>query len=301
MRLLHIIPILFFTLAWGTGFSQVTADISEVDFGEINRSTDRVIDITLTNSGDQPAFLLRYGFPPEYLVIMSDKTIPPGGTATLRVKFNPQLKGSIKDPVDLWFSNMDKPVHLVFEANVLYIDHTDNPACPSFNERPANCCNDEPALVEVFDRSNGKPISGARVRIIQQGTLQQTMIMDRQGSHELDAPIAYYYLIADAREYFPTDTAMYINRRNNHIRLLLDPAPKTTEVETLAVQDPEQPEAPDDVVEEVTIRIEKEDQPTTDPNPPPLPLNEDANLPESRYSRNNVVILVDVSQSMNQG
>jgi Ca-activated chloride channel homolog len=287
-------------------FAQIVAEPSSIDFGVIEQNTDRVVDIKITNHSDQAALLLRSGFTFEYRILQSQKTIQPGESVTLRVKYTPRSKGVFNEDIALWYTIMDQPVMLTYKGDVQYIDNTDNPECPSFNARPEeDCCPENDFLAEIYDNQTGDPIRDARLRIIQQGTLQKTLLMDRNGQSELAVPIAYYYLIADAEGYFPADSATYINRRNNSIRFYLDPLPQDQEIEAIAVHTEEVVQAEKEVVEEIKIRIDfsKEKEETeTEPIPEPVVVqNEDENLPESRFGRNNVVILVDISQSMNQG
>ncbi len=290
-------------------FAQIVAEPSSIDFGVIERNTDRVVDIKITNQGNEAALLLRSGFTFEYRILQSQKSIQPGESITLRVKYTPRSKGVFNEDIALWYTVMDKPVMLSFEGDVQYIDNTDNPECPSFNARPEeDCCPENDFLAEIYDNQTGDPIRDARLRIIQQGTLQKTLLMDRNGQSELAVPIAYYYLIADAEGYFPADSATYINRRNNSIRFYLDPLPESQVIEEIAVLTEEVVQTEKEVVEEIKIRIdfskEEEEEPIAEPIPEPVTIeneDEDENLPESRFGRNNVVILVDISQSMNQG
>ena len=302
---------LFLTLVLSQeAFGQIVAEPSTIDFGLIDRNTDRVVDIRITNKGSKDALLLRSGFTFEYRILQSQKTIGAGESITLRVKYTPRSKGSFNEDIALWFTIMEKPVMLTFKGDVEYIDNTDNPECPSFNARPEeDCCDDNDFLAEIYDNKTGDPIHNSRLRIIQQGTLQKTLLMDRKGQSELAVPISYYYLIADADGYFPADSATYINRRNNSIRFYLDPLPVDQEIEQIAAHIEEVTETEKEVVEDVKIRIdfskEKEEEPdpkiiTVPEENPVVSIDEDENLPESQFGRNNVVILVDISQSMNQ-
>jgi Mg-chelatase subunit ChlD len=299
--------------------SQIVVVPSTIDFGIIDRNTDRVVDITITNKGREAALLLRSGFTFEYRILQSQKSIGPDESITLRVKYTPRSKGTFKEDIALWYTVMEQPVLLTFKGDVQYIDNTDNPECPSFNTRPEeDCCEDDKFLAEIYDNETGDPIHSGRLRIIQQGTLQKTLLMDRKGQSELAVPIAYYYLIADADGYFPADSATYINRRNNTIRFYLDPLPENQEIEEITALIEEFREVEKEIVEEVKVPLEfpeeekeeeeeeEEEAPTPAVTAEPegditILQDEDENLPESQFGRNNVVILVDISQSMNQG
>jgi Mg-chelatase subunit ChlD len=201
---------------------------------------------------------------------------------------------------------MERPVILTFKGDVLYVDRSD-PACPDFSSRPPGTSPTESFIVEVYDVSTGRSIRNARVRIVENGVLQKTLTTDRSGISELDIPIGYYYLIADAQGYFPADTASYINRRNNHFRIGLEPKPETLLAQEDSEEEPDNSEPKEETVfiridfnKESETELEIEPEIEIDGKPTDEIVEEDANLPESVYRRNNVVFLIDVSHSMNQ-
>lgn len=299
MRLLFACCFFFF-LPIGRMDAQVSPDRTKHDFGTIERTTDRVVDITFTNSDAKDAFILTTRVPRGYTYLWSERSIPAGGTATLRVKFNPIEKGSYKDELEVYFSSMQDPVILRFRAEVEYIDRSDNPACPSFREVPDENSADEPFTVKVIDRMSREPIREARVRIVQQGRLQRDVRTDRKGLYSEQVPIGYYLILADAEGYLSADSSGYINRRNDYIVFELDKDPDAETIEILAAESTPKDE-PDESREEITVVTggvpEPEQTPEADPEPVVVTSTE---LPEDRYARNSVVFLLDVSQSMKQ-
>lgn len=290
----------FFFLPFGRMDAQVSPDRKKHDFGTVERTTDRVADITFTNEGAKDAFILTTRVPRGYTYLWSERSIPAGGTATLRVKFNPIEKGSYNDALEVYFSSMQDPVILRFRAEVEYIDRSDNPACPSFREVPGQNSSDEPFTVKVIDRMSREPLHEVRVRIVQQGRLQRDVRTDRKGLYSEQVPIGYYLIIADADGYLSADSSGYINRRNDYIVFELEKDPDAAKEEPLADEATPEPE-PEQPREEITIITGgvPEPEPAPEPEPEPIVVTS-TELPEDRYARNSVVFLLDVSQSMKQ-
>jgi hypothetical protein len=269
---------------------QVSVTPDRVDFGIIVRETDRVRDFIFTNDGPGKAVFLRSDFTAEYQILYSAKEMAPGESMTLRVKHNPRKKGNTAEQFRIWFSNMQTPVALSFSARTEYIDNTDNPACPSFNERPAGCCDGNDITIEVRNALTEEPISGARVRLFLNGRKVLTAKTDKNGQTIGEYPVNYYFIPADKEGFLPADTAMYLNRRNNFVVLRLMPeiipAPETPDLiaekkmETPAV--PEVLKNPHTTEEDPGLREELPD------------------FSEKLYRPNHVIFLLDVSGSMKQ-
>lgn len=277
----RFLVILLFILP-AAGIGQIKCDPCEIEYGTIERSTNRVVDITLRNEGPD-AMLLRSTFSREYSFLFTSKKIATDSTITLRVQFNPLAKGNWADKIELYFTTMNKPLVIKVTADVQYIDRTANPSCPSFNDQPANCCPNDPLTVVVKDAHTLEPIKDARVRLIEQGIVQRSWKTDKRGSASEEVPISYYFLLADAEGYLPDDTATYINRKSNYFELYLEP--KTTEKElVVGIPDPPiNPATPAIAASE----IEKPLNATT----------ADGKL-ANHMRPNNVVFLVDISESM---
>lgn len=299
MRWLSVVLVLLVSPIGGM-VGQIVAEPASVDYGVIDGPKDRVVDVVFTNEGSVDALVLTTSVMPEYSYRWSAKRVAPDSSIVLRVKFNPQQKGKYNDEVSVFFSSMTKPIAVKFKAEVNYIDRRDNPACPSFNERPSECCGDA-FTVEVVDDLSGAPIKDARVRIFEQGVKQRDVRTDRSGRYTEAIPIGYYLVAASAEGYAPADSAGYINRRNNFLQLRLSPLPVEEAVEVVveAIEPVASPSR-----EEEKPRIPPQNENTTaapeeevitivtggvpEPEPPAAPA----------YVPSNLVFLVDVSQSM---
>lgn len=294
------------------------ADQVNIGYGDLDAYSNRWVDVTITNLDVRPTMVLRSSFPPDYTFRFSTKNLAPDSALTLRVKANPRKKGFFKDEVEIWFTTMDTPIVLTFTGDVQEIDFSDNPACPSFREMPAGCCQGNETEVVTVDATTGAPLGKSRVRLVELGRLRDTYQTDRKGQLTLDVPIAYYLVIADHEGYLPTDSALYINRRTGRLTLALQPEPQPERevLEPLAgsqqlppTQLPTSPAEPELKNVEGELQTMPElDAP--DPETPPVPETPTAPEPEpevavaedgfseSAYAPNNIVFLIDVSASM---
>lgn len=303
--------------------AQLSPSQSSHRFGVVDQGSQRIVEMEFVNKGDRETRLLTSNFPREYDVVFSTKTILPGETLVIRVKLNPVRKGNVKDEVLLYFTDQLDPVRLRFEGKVNHVDPSSNTPCPKFNEEQ-DCCDDWQFQVELRDAQTLEVLPKSRFRIIQQGIVQRDVLTNKKGQYAEEVPISYYYLIGSEEGYFSADTAMYINRRNSNLTLYLEPKEmEEVEEELLAVEENEEQENPaveEDVREEKTnddwsITIDQNEaaeQPTAVGNEETeiSELEEqvedaedvfEGELPLALYRTNNIVFLIDVSQSMAQG
>lgn len=298
--MIRVVAMAFFLFLqpYGRMIAQVTPDREKHDFGTIDRTSDRVADFTFINDDSEDAVVLTTRVPRAYTYLWSAKTIKAGESITLRVKYNPLEKGTVRDELEVYFSSMQDPVILRFRAEVEYIDRNDNPACPSFREIPGENATEKPFTVKVVDRETREVLSGARVRIVQQGRLQRDVNTNRKGLYSEVVPIGYYLVLADADGYISADSSGYINRRNDFLLFELEKDPEAQEEEAVADELPEpEPEAQQDEIAIATGGVPEPE--IAEPQPEPVAVTS-AELPEDRYARNSVVFLLDVSQSMRQ-
>jgi Ca-activated chloride channel homolog len=300
MNYMRIFILFCFGLLSIVSNAQVTAEPTKVQYGEMEKGSDRVIDVLLKNSGPKDTYMLRSEFDPEYSILFSSRTIQPDSTVTLRIKYNPRKLGTHKDKVPIYFTTMQEPLMMQINAQVNYVDPSNNTACPSFRNRPSECCADWLLTINVRNAETGKPIPGAQVRVVEQGVVQAKAKTDSRGQIEGEVPIGYYLLLASAEEFLPTDSAMYVNRRNNLVDLYLQPKITSTQPEdpfeegVLAVVEEEETTEPEKIETGTIDILETTEEPLL------APIGAETEMPTTLYAKNNVVFLIDVSQSMAQ-
>jgi Ca-activated chloride channel family protein len=271
------------------GFTQVEITPKRLDFGTTNPDTEWIVDIKITGKSPQKDFVLRHTFSHEYEVLFTSKTILPDSSITMRVKFMPRMKGNFKENIQLYFSSMQEPIILPVTANVQYKNPADNIPCPTFAQRTPNCCASNQFEVEVIDKETKAPIGKATVKVIEDGTLQTKLETSKIGKATKDIPIGYYQLVASHKDYYPQSIVSYVNLRKSYFKFELERIPEAI-VEKPAEEKTEEPQTYETII--ITGGV---------PEPVQPPIVYSDVLPEDKFKPNNIVFLLDVSGSMNQG
>lgn len=256
--------------------SQIKITPSSIDFGKVGPATDRVADILIKNLGDTKTFVLRTDIPMEFEYLYTSKSIEPDSTVVLRVKFKPHEKGNYADQINLYFSTMDEPKILPVTANVQFLDPNDNLPCPDFSQRVAECCPSNMFLAEVVDKVTNEPIGGAEIKIMEQAVTQLKLKSSSDGFVTQFVPIGYYVMIASKKGYAGDTIISYVNKQHHFFKFYLTP-------DSIQLEE-----------EEVIPVVEMDSLVLIEP----VELVEDELLPVQMYKANNIVFLVDVSQSM---
>lgn len=271
---------LFVLLSISQVFGQVSVDQTNIDFGLIERGSNRLVDLTFTNHGEKEAVFLHSNFDENYDLLYSRRVIPADSSMVLRLQFNPRQKGAYDHDVAVFFGSQPAPILLHFEAEVAYIDVSENPRCPSFNQLNRACCPDEPCLVRVWDAKDKTPIEGATCQVWEQGQLLMASNTNDEGKLFLELPIGYYQLKVEIDNYEGQTLTSYVNRHNNDFDVFLHALPEELALSQGLVLVPVAP-------------LKEEAMPAA--------TLDSTEFSAGLYARNNIVFLVDVSQSMNQG
>jgi Ca-activated chloride channel family protein len=290
-----LLYLLFFLgfLPIGRMWSQVTSTVSSIDFGVVERGSNRVVDVTFTNADAKSSMVLTTKAPQMCDVRWSNRAVEAGGSVVLRVKLNPRQEGRVNEVIEVFFANMNTSIQIKITADVRFVDAADNTPCPDFSQLAANTSAQNTFTVEVVDAVTQIPIKQARVRVFEQGRLQRDVRTDRFGIYAEAIPIGYYYVLAESDGYLSADTSGYINRRNNAIRLELMPlAPQAFADDLTPPVEADEPiqiitgGIPDDVP---VVELRELPQMQAEPQTP---------TPRVQFKPNTIVFLVDVSQSM---
>jgi len=275
----------FFTLCFITAaclvcHAQMEIIPSRLDFGLTTPQTEWIIDVHIHNKGPKKDFVLRHTFSHEYEVLFTSKALMPDSTVTMRIKFKPREKGKFSENIELYFASMDEPVIFPVSAVVDYKNPNDNIACPDFSRLAADCCPDNMFMVEVVDAFTKQPIERSSIKIREEQLTRMKLETNKDGKVAQTIPIAYYEIAVSHKNYLPKQINTYINHRNAYFRFELERLP-----------------------ESVTAQEEKRDSITVEmPDVVEIAATTVSEImPEDRFKPNNVVFLLDVSQSMSQG
>jgi Mg-chelatase subunit ChlD len=263
----------FFFLIENSANAQLAVNPQKLNFGDVTKDTDMVVDIIIENKSSKPDLLLRSTFSNEFEVKFSTKQLEPNGQLVVRLKFNPRKKGVFQEVGELYFASMSTPIQIPISAKVLYVNVNGNTPCPDFSTRAADCCSKNFFLVEVYDADTNEPIEGAFVRLEEEGYLHLRLKTNNEGKVSNEARIGFYELSAEKEGYNKKVLSSYVNNANAKFVFYLkrnsDPSTGSGTEEK-------------DIEREQEVEVSLE-------------------LPVDRFVPNNVVFLLDISGSMGVG
>lgn len=274
----------FIFLMGGGADAQLAVNPQKLNFGEVTKDTDMVVDIIVENKSSKPNLLLRSTFSNEFEVKFSTKQLEPNGQLVVRLKFNPRKKGVFQEVGELYFASMTTPIQIPITAKVLYVNVNGNTPCPDFSTRVADCCSKNFFLVEVYDADTNEPIEGAFVRLEEEGYLHLRLKTNNEGKVSNEARIGFYELSAEKDGYEKKMISSYVNNANAKFVFYLkkkNPAKVLKTEEDVVIK--EKPITEPETVEEVVVS------------------EVSTELPVDRFVPNNVVFLLDISGSMGVG
>lgn len=311
---MKIIVIIFFLFFLNLSFSQIVFDKTEHDFGEINLSDNRFIDIYLKNTGDKEAYLLSVKKPDEIVYIHKGSLILPNESTIVRLQVNPKRKGKFKYEIPIYTSDREKPVIIKLKGDLLEIAKSQRnnfTQCPSFTKKPGEGNPlDFVLTVKTIDAETKEAVSSSTVTILQNGKPVGKWETSKNGSFTTQIPIGISYFYATHPNYKPAELGAYVNFKRNEVIIELERDQKRELVEEKLTETTEDnftlkeklelllEEESTSQIEEDTI-VEKPTDEVTKDKPNFEKLDRD-NFDESLFKPVNVVFVIDVSSSMNQ-
>ncbi|MCZ4410421.1 VWA domain-containing protein [Cryomorphaceae bacterium 1068] len=273
---------LFFSLIFLTGFGQVNLVTSQMDFGLLTRADENFADFGIQNNSEKPVIIFRVEVPKNVDVTFSAKTIEPGKTEYVRLRYNPNKEGAFKEEFDVFTSAWVVPQQITLKGESTYAADRFVP-CPDFSDNPVGSL--RPFSVTARTMRN-IPLVETQVQVFKDGEPVGKYFTDINGELDLNLPLGRYYFALSG-----LDTSIFVNATNDHLVAFLDidqkeeVRPTPIAPRTVATSDtPETPATPEVV--------------SSQPGLDNIPVEEDLVLPLSKFKPNNLVFLVDVSTSM---
>lgn len=298
--------LLFFVNSIGL-FSQVTFEKTKHDFGDLEAYDDRFVDIVLTNKGQKKEYVLSLKKPYEVNYIVTGKFMDKDSSVVLRFHVNPKTKGRFSYDVEVFVSDRNEPVIVKLTGSMKEIPKSDMSAftaCPDFSTRPSAKSQNFDLTVVTIDKATKQEIPGTKVTLLQNGSPLWVKSTDKNGRIKEDATLGFSYFYAKHERYKSSELGAYINFQRNYIVIELEmdpsyclPPPSNSPVSPADVVVVE-PEKPVEIVLEEQLANEvvlPEETPvelaSLDPN----------SFSEEHFKPVNVVFVLDVSSSMQQG
>lgn len=273
-------------------FAQMTFSTLKHNFGELQSYDNRFVDITITNYGPKDGYILSVRKPGEVVYIQSRALIQKDSSLTLRFQVNPTQKGRFNYTVDIFTSDRGEAHKLVLNGNLLEMENNDRSsmtACPDFNTHPiGRKPNQFDLTVITIDAVTREELSKSKVSMIQDGFAVWTESTDKTGRIKKQGTIGLAYFYAKREGYLPAEKGAFVsNDRNKVVIELKKDSVNIIIPEPEIVQQPPVTETKQPAPEPVTV-VSIDD------------LDED-NFDISHFAPVNVVFVLDVSSSMNQG
>jgi len=282
----------FYQTALAQYSGAISLDRTEADMGILDIGNTRTADFRLLNTGAETLYILRNETPDDCVIRFSSKTIKPGDTATIRLKYNPLKTGNFKRAVTIYTSASAKPFSLTIKGNVKVIEDKMDMACPDFGTTEKQKTVKQMFTVQVIDNNTGKPIEYALVNFNPAVSLMP-LPANPSGEISQNVPVGLYAIGASARDYHDSAISLYIGKTTYSAIIRLRPFP---------------PE-PKDTVNRPFFTFRNQQAPNPRPqthqaeNPqndrPAIAYNDKpGELSRAEFNPNNIVFLIDVSSSM---
>lgn len=295
----------------GLSFSvsgQMVFNTLKHNFGELESYDNRFVDITITNQGVRDGYILSVRKPSEVIYIQNRAFVQKDSSLTLRFQVNPQEKGKFSYTVDIYTSDKGDPHKLVLSGNLLEMETTSRSnltACPDFNTHPAGRKpNQFDLTVITIDASTREELGKSKVSMIQDGFAVWTDVTDKSGRIKKQGTIGLAYFYARHDGYLPEEKGAFVNNERNKVVIELQKDPSNVIVpEPEIVQQPPAPEIEIDVTE-TTPPVVTETTPVPPSDPETIVSIEELdndNFDPSFFAPVNLVFVLDISSSMNQG
>lgn len=303
---------LFFLVLISVSFSfgQIVFEKTKHDFGDLEPYSDRFVDIKVTNKGSKKEYLLSVKKPYDVVYLVNGQFIEKDSSLLVRLQVNPKSKGRFNYEVQIYTSDRAEPTIIKISGNMKELPSDNTSAftsCPDFSSRPGVKTNDFDLTVVTIDKNTKEPLSQSNVTMIQNGQPVWAKNTDKNGKIKQESTLGLSYFYATHDLYFPAELGAYINFQRNYIVIELEknPAmclpPPFTPVDIVTIEPPADTDSTQLIVENLENSLANE-APTQNTSVPfELSQLDKNDFSETHFKPVNVVFVLDVSASMNQG
>jgi Mg-chelatase subunit ChlD len=284
------------------------------NFGSIEKDSKRWVDFEMTNNTNTHLYLMRASKDSDVNLIYTRGKIEKDSLAYVRVQINPETVGPFNKKIELFVSSEQDPIELKIKGSINYIDPNSDPACPDFSSHKPKTNSTLIAVIEVLDSETKKPIKNATLNVSNPQQIIHNAISDRDGKSSFNTISGFHNVFASAEGYQSSEKSQPITYNNNFITIYLDneliPEPEISEEKNIdkeinnyikeaiaeSHEKENREEQPIEQVKEYINIIEEEVEFIAD-DYIPQSVNE---LSANEYAPNNIIFLMDISNSMNK-
>lgn len=301
------------------GNSQLVFEKVKHDFEDLYASSERFVDIQITNKGKKKEYLLSVRKPNEVVYLVNGQFIEPDSSLIIRLQPNPKKLGKFSYEIEVYTSDKQVPTIVKINGNIKEFEENATSAmqaCPDFNTRPSASATNFKLTVVTIDKDSKKTLARSTVSMLQNGSPIGSWRTNNNGQIVERVPLGYTYFYGTHEGYLPAEFGTYINFQRNYVVLELgkDPSyclpvpvkepvadkPVIKDTHTIVIEEPVVTEP--EVILPLEVLLTKE--PPTKPSEPvsmeysKIPFD---NFDDQYFKPVNVVFVLDVSSSMLQG
>ncbi len=314
-RVMRPILGIFWIFFASVSFAQLSFEKTVVDFGDLNRDSQRYLDIEVKNTGTKKEYFLSFRRPPELVSLSKGESIQPDSSSFIRVQVNPKKKGKFEYELSVFTSDRAEATIIKVRGN--FTELPDDALaqfqnCPDFNAKPVSRNPQSTVLIKTVDANFKNPVD-AEVFLVKNGT-DINKIKTKDGVKEEKMDIGYVYFFVRADSYKNLDTSAYVSVKNREVVLELEKDPsycmpvpvnkqdsiRKTEEKEIVVEVKEE-KAPTDMRLDLQRELANV-APTQSDSMPQAPVDLNLipldNFESEHFKPVNVVFVLDVSTSM---
>lgn len=307
---MRLVFLFLFFLINNTLFSQIIFEKTSHDFGSLSLTSERFVDIIVTNKTPKKEYLLSVKKPPNVVYLVNGQFMEKDGSLIIRLQVNPKNKGRFSYEVEIYTSDKDKPTIIKLTGNLTEeMTHQSNSfqACPDFNAKPnpQNATSFELTIVTV-DKNSRELLASSSVSIIQNGRPQDILFTNKKGEIKQKIPLGFTYFYATHEGYLPKELGSYVNFQRNYVVLELEKNKASEQSQITNKQPIEVDQTPKEIEKTLEKQLEKElpiainTIPTSNKYIPFEDLDKN-NFDATHFKPINVTFILDVSASMRVG
>lgn len=304
----------FWLIVSGLKAQSIKPDRAHHHFGVLNEKSEFFTDFVFTNKTGKKAYFFRAEADREISWRISNKTIMPDSSVTLRVQYNPAETGKFSEQIEVHLSSNADPVILSVSGETVSVPHSGTTTdCPDFSSIKEVSREMEFQLkIKVIDKLSGEPIEKAQVKIIYKGLPKYIFETPQNGTLLKKIPLGYYYFVTTASEYITNEFDAYVNVRNNELLIELTPIVKIHADPLVEYEEVIFSENTNELLSKDTVRtdpdIRQDDVIVINENSlvkadstfnlQPSTKTDTVSFNNEIYLHNNIVFLIDISSSM---
>lgn len=260
------------------------------NFGKVKFWMSRVDTFEVTNTTNKIIYILKQKQPRDFSVKIPRMGIDPGKTETIEVIFKPKIKGKFSRKLKLYHSGALLPFFYEFKGDIVDFDSFSEIACPSFS-RPGLKINEFEMKITIIDSITGQPIKNALVEL-SKGEDYKQFYSNKEGFVKRKSGIGLFFVYTEIQGYNSKSIEHYFNPIRKEITVTLVPLEKTDSLAEIDIDFNIKPllESNKKVITKDVFKYTLLDV--------PIDNVESIEFPVSKYVKNNIVFLIDVSSSM---